>query len=90
MTPQIRTTDCNASEARQRLVSARAYMDAAELILGDERKGYAGVAAGNAVLAGIAASDAICGKGLRKRFRGEDHRQAVDLLETASQNGPRN
>jgi hypothetical protein len=65
-------------------------MDAAELILGDERKGYAGVAAGNAVLAGIAASDAICGKGLRKRFRGEDHRQAVDLLETASQNGPRN
>ncbi len=72
MTPQMRVTDCTVREARQRLRSARAYLEAAELILGDDREEYAGVAAGNAVLAGIAAADAICGKGLKKRFRGED------------------
>jgi len=90
MPAQSRVTDCDAREARQRLRSARAYLEAAELILSDDREEFAGVAAGNAVLAGIAAADAICGKGLRKRFRGQDHRQAVDLLETASQDGPRN
>jgi hypothetical protein len=37
----------------------RAYLEIAELILGDERSEFSGVAAGNAVLAGIAASDAI-------------------------------
>jgi len=90
MNPQIRTAVCNAREANQRLMSARAYLEAAELILEDDRQEYAGVAAGNAVLAGIAAADAICCKGLRKYFRGEDHRQAVELLASASHDGPTN
>jgi len=89
MTPQLRITQCNAVEARQWLRSARAYLEAADLVLGDERAEYAGVAAGNAVLAGIAAADAICCRGLRKCFRGEDHRQAAELLETASYEGRR-
>jgi len=45
------------------------------------------VAAGLAVLAGIAASDAICCARLRSRHRGDDHRKAADLLETAVPDG---
>jgi len=77
MAPQIRTVDCSAREANQRLRSARAYLEAAELILVDNREDFAGVAAGNAVLAEIAADHAICPKGLRKCFRGDDRRQAA-------------
>jgi hypothetical protein len=40
------------------------------------------VAAGNAVLAAIAASDAICCRLLGERSRGQDHREAISLLET--------
>jgi hypothetical protein len=89
MTTRIRTVACTIREARQRLTTARAYLEAAELILGDERHEFSSVAAGNAVLAGIAAADAICGKGQRKCFRGEDHRQASELLETAFFDGPK-
>jgi len=89
MTSRIRTVVCNLREARQRLNTARAYLEVAEVILGDERREFSSVAAGNAVLAGIAAADAMCGKGLRKCFRGEDHRQAAELLETAFFDGPK-
>ncbi|MDE3008210.1 MAG: hypothetical protein KGJ10_09350 [Acidobacteriota bacterium] len=89
MASQIRTIDCSAREANRRLRTARAYLEAAELIFVDDREEFAGVAAGNAVLAGIAAADAICGKGLRKCFRGDDHRQAAELLATASPDGPK-
>lgn len=40
-----------------------------------------GVAAGLAVLAGIAGSDAICARRLGAIHRGEDHRGAAALLE---------
>jgi hypothetical protein len=89
MTSRIRTVACTIREARQRLATARAYLETADLILGDERSEFSGVAAGNAVLAGIAAADAICGKGQKKCFRGEDHRQAAELLETAFIGGPK-
>jgi len=45
------------------------------------------VAAGAAVLAGIAASDAICGRRLGKIHRGESHRDAVVLLQSATPDG---
>jgi len=89
VTDSIRTISCGTREARQRLRSAHAYLEAAELILADNRDEFASVAAGNAILAGIAASDAICCKGIKKCFRGDNHRQAVILLETASNEGPR-
>jgi hypothetical protein len=44
---------------------------------------FLNVAAGLAVLAGIAASDAICWVRLRSRHRGDAHRKAADLLKTA-------
>jgi hypothetical protein len=62
----------------------------AELTLGEAQEEYAGVAAGNAALSGIAAGDAICGTGLRKYFRGDDHRQAAEMVESASSDGIRN
>lgn len=56
-----RTAPCNLADARSRLNTARAYLEVAELVLGEkERDEYLNVTAGLAVLAGIAASDAIC------------------------------
>ena len=39
------------------------------------------VATGNAVLAAIAAADALCCVLAGERYRGNDHRRAADLLE---------
>jgi hypothetical protein len=45
------------------------------------------VAVGNAVLAGIAASDAICYIVLGHRHRGQDHQGAVGLLREVPHDG---
>jgi hypothetical protein len=50
---------------------------------------YLNVATGVAVLAGIAASDAICGTRLGCLHRGEDHHGAEDLLRKATPDGPK-
>jgi hypothetical protein len=46
-----------------------------------------GVAAGVAVLAGIAASDAICARRLKVIHRGDDHRAASELLAQSTPDG---
>lgn len=56
------------------------YLDIAQLPAGEQDDASRNVAAGNAVLAGIAAADAICCVHLGKRSRGQDHREAVSLL----------
>jgi hypothetical protein len=89
MTSEIRMANCGSREAKLRLKAARAYLEAAELILADDREEFASVAAGNAVLAGIAAADALCCKGLGVRVRAQDHRQAAELVKTASAMGSR-
>jgi hypothetical protein len=48
-----------------------------------------GTAAALAVLAGIAASDAACCAALGRRSRGQDHLQAVDLVEQVAPGGAR-
>ena len=48
---------------------------------------YSSAAAALAVLAGIAASDAACCKALGRRSRGQDHRQAVELVEQVEPGG---
>jgi hypothetical protein len=88
VTSQIRTTKCGLKEARERLRTAHAYLLAAQLALTDDREEFAGVAVGNAVLAGIAAADSMCCKGLGKCSRSQDHRQAAELVESSSANGP--
>lgn len=71
---------CGAGDARNRLATAREYQELATL-KGEENTGPArNVAAGNAVLAGIAAADAICCLRLGRRAAGSDHMDAVPLL----------
>lgn len=79
-----RRRPCTGQEARTRAVHARAYLDTAKLIKSNPGKpqevDFNHVAAGNAVLAAIAASDALCCRFLGERARGPDHREAVELL----------
>jgi hypothetical protein len=85
-----RTAPCSPQEAKQRAAIASAYLETAESIMAertDLRDANLSVAAGTAVLAGIAAADAICGFRLGKIHRGEDHRGAADLLRTATHDG---
>lgn len=83
-----KTVDCNLRQARERLQYARAYLAAAELALVESGDEYAAVSAGNAVLAGIAAVDAICGHALRNCSRSPDHRDAIELVKSATSAGP--
>jgi hypothetical protein len=46
-----------------------------------------GVAASLAVLSGIAAADAACCAALGRRVRGQDHREAIDLLGQVAPEG---
>jgi hypothetical protein len=77
-------------DARTRLRSAKAYLEVAELVLEEkDRVELPGVAAGLAVLAGIAGSDAICARRLNMIHRGDDHRSASALLRRATPDGKR-
>lgn len=86
--PGARSSVCSKAEARTRLQQAEAFLYVASITL-DEHNDLAtpGVAAALAVLAGIAASDAVCCARLGERSRGQDHRQAVQLLERVSPTG---
>lgn len=55
-----RVQEMSRADARTRLKTARMYLTAAELIVDEAAEEAATVATGNAVLAGIAAADAIC------------------------------
>ena len=83
MTPkrEPHTQSCSRDDARTRLEHARKFLDVAMLIAepGQDLE-YSSAAAALAVLAGIAASDAACCQVLGRRSRGQDHRQAVDLV----------
>jgi hypothetical protein len=83
-----RTAPGGPAEARARLLTAEAYLETAERVLDEEGAlQFSNVAAGTAVLAGIAASDSICCSRLRKVHRGQDHRGAARLLERATPDG---
>jgi hypothetical protein len=88
--PRIqKTAPYTLHEASKRADVAMAYLEAAaSKIEGGELKDEdLSVVAGNAILAGIAASDAICGSRLGKIHRGDDHGQAVELLKSATPDG---
>ena len=83
-----RTREATSESARVRLRSAEAFLEVAELVLDEKgRVEMPGVAAGLAVLAGIAGSDAICARRLSKIYRGDDHRGAAALLKEATPDG---
>jgi hypothetical protein len=79
-----RLEDCDAEQARRRLQQAEMYLGVAERVLAEEPGEGTTVATGNAVLAAIAAADAICCAAAGSRYRGSDHRRAVDHLETVT------
>jgi hypothetical protein len=78
-----RATDCTPAEARARRGQARAFIDVADMVLSEPAtQAETHVAAALAVLAAIAATDAICGLQLGHYNRGQDHNRAAALLET--------
>ena len=82
-----RETLCGPAEARRRARMARSYLDVAEqadLAESDEGRN---VAAGNAVLAAIAAADALCCLRLGRHARGQSHQEATTLLRTIRPDG---
>jgi len=81
--PNQHVKECTSAEAHERLAQARTFLDVAGMVMSEEPR-EAHVAAALAVLAGIAAADAICGLNLKKWSRGSDHLQAVALLNTVS------
>jgi hypothetical protein len=89
MTPQPgRTQDCTRAQAVVRLSTARAFLEVAELVgIEDDELANPNVSAALAVLAGIAAADAACCVTLGRRARGQDHRQAVQLVALAGSDG---
>lgn len=82
-----RTRVTSKAEVRPRLEYAVACLQVAELVLDDAEGAMPGVAAGLAVLAGVAASDVICAVRLGKVHRGESHRDAAELLASATGDG---
>lgn len=88
MASQSRVRPASTNEARVRMRSADAYLEVADLVLEERaRVEIPGVAAGLAVLAGIAASDTICARRLGQIHRGDDHRAAGALLKQAVPDG---
>lgn len=81
MSPKkLPTRNVQSGEGRGRRMVAEKYLDVAELI--DSEDGAAiNVCVGVAVLAGIAAGDAICAAALGERYAGQDHVAAAELLE---------
>jgi len=85
---QNRTTPCSRQQAGQRLRQAEAFLRWAEAALADKGDEVnLDVAASLAVLAGIAASDALCGKVLGHYSRGQRHDDAANLIQSIQPGG---
>ena len=75
-----RTRPGGLAEARKRREIAQSYYDVAVLLSSDPGPAI-NTSIGNAVLAGIAAADAICLAAIGERYAGQDHAAAADFLE---------
>ena len=83
-----RTQPCDERDAKARLGHARRFLDVAQLCAGEgDDLEYSRASAALAVLAGIAASDAACCRALARRARGQDHREAIELVENVEPGG---
>lgn len=80
MTPKkLRTRQAGRGEARNRRLVAEKYLEVAELASGEDGATI-NVTIGLAVLAGIAAGDAICMAATGEYYSGPDHAAAAELL----------
>jgi hypothetical protein len=84
-----RQAPCGPAEATRKTRLARAYLDLAEQAAAGDSDETRNVAAGNAVLAAIAASDALTCLRLGRHSRGQAHQEATALLRTIRPDGPR-
>lgn len=84
-----RTRTMSPTDVRTRAATARKYLEIGELVHDGEpdEPPSRQVAAGLAVLAAIAASDAICGSRLGIAPQGQDHGQAVSVLADTQPDG---
>jgi hypothetical protein len=82
-----RQTPCGPAEAARKARLARAYLDLAEQAAAQDGDEARNVAAGNGVLAAIAASDALTCLRLGRHSRGQDHNEATALLKTIRPDG---
>jgi len=74
----VRPISRREGTARRRI--AEKYLEVAEIATTEDGAAI-NVAVGIAVLAGIAASDAICAAALGERYAGQDHAAAVQVLK---------
>lgn len=81
-----RTRPISRAEISVRAASARRYLEVGEVVIGADPADRQ-VAAGLAVLAAVAAGDAICGSALGEHARGQDHGQSADLVRTVRPDG---
>lgn len=89
-----RIMQMSRNDVRQRAGAAREFLQVAqerlELVRDSvSESAEAQVAASNAISAGIAVADAICGSRLSTRANDGDHRSAVTMLATVSPDGKR-
>jgi hypothetical protein len=82
-----RLQDCDAAQARARLRDAQAQLDLADIADANSSPEERKAAASCVVVAGIAAADAACCGALGHRSRGQDHREASDLLRRIAPGG---
>jgi hypothetical protein len=91
MTPRriSRTVNCTKVDAAARLLQAQKFYEVAELVETEANtlESSATVAASLAVLPGIAASDAAFFVALGQRSRGQDHKDAVELIRQIAPGG---
>jgi hypothetical protein len=78
-----RVISCTPAEARARREQAKGFIDVAEMVLSEPAtQPHSHVAAALAVLAAIAATDAICGLQLGRYSRSQNRDTAAALLDT--------
>lgn len=82
-----RHSPCGPADAARKARLARAYLDLAEQAAAGDSDETRNVAAGNAVLAAIAASDALTCLRLGRHSRGQAHQEAAGLLRTIRPGG---
>lgn len=91
MTPRkdsMRTEGCVRRDAEDRLAQAKKFLELAGVIATDrDSPAAADGAVSLAILAGIAASDAVCCAALGRRSRSQAHADAIRLLESVEPGG---
>jgi hypothetical protein len=84
-----RQAPCGPADATRKARLARAYLDLAEQAATGDSDETRNAAAGNAVLAAIAAADALTCLRLGRHSRAQGHQEATALLRTIRPEGAR-